>query len=182
MTPRRSRLIARFARDDRGASAVEFALLAPTMVLIYFFLLTFCQGFMAERRASHTASIVADLVAQSETVAFRDFDDVFAVGGIVMRPFPETPLGIVISSVTVDDKNVAKVDWSVGKRKTARGKNEVISNLPPGLIGKNQSLIMAETEYVFDLPYDGIMTRDPTFRRTYYLRPRTVEKVACTGC
>lgn len=182
MTARPRRIARRFARDERGASAVEFALLAPTMVLIYFFLLTFCQGFMAERRASHTASIVADLVAQSEGMALRDFDDVFAVGGVIMRPFPEAPLGIVISSVTLDNKNVAKVDWSVGKRKTARGKNEVITTLPPGLIGQNQSLIMAETEYVFDLPYDGIIPKDPTFRRTYYLRPRTVEKVVCTGC
>ncbi len=60
----RTGLLKRLLQDRRGVSAIEFALIAPVMITIYFGLIEFSQGYMAERRAGHVASMVADLVAQ----------------------------------------------------------------------------------------------------------------------
>ncbi|OYX13649.1 MAG: pilus assembly protein TadE, partial [Brevundimonas diminuta] len=80
------RPLRRLLRDRRGVSAVEFALIAPVMITIYFGLIEFSQGYMAERRASHVASMVADLVAQSGGTNIEDLNGVFAIGDMIMRP------------------------------------------------------------------------------------------------
>ena len=51
---RLSREFPRFARrflgDRRGVSAIEFAFIAPVMILMYFGVAELTQGMMAERR------------------------------------------------------------------------------------------------------------------------------------
>lgn len=173
-----------FWRDRRGVSAIEFALIAPLMLLIYFGLVECCQGYMANRRASHTASIVADLVAQSDATTTQDLTSIFAIGDMIMRPFPSSPLSIRVSSVTIDANGAARVDWSQGNNKalTARVKNSVVSDLPSGLIEKGESLILGETQFKYTSPFAKVIKTPIDFRRSYYLRPRTVDKVACSNC
>ena len=62
-------LIRRLTGDERGVSAVEFAMLAPVLIAFYMGMTEFCQGFMAQKRMSHVSAMVADLVAQEETIA-----------------------------------------------------------------------------------------------------------------
>lgn len=182
-----SRLVAsirRFWLDRRGVSAVEFALIAPVVMLIYFGMVEFCQGYMAQRRAGHTASTVADLVAQSDATSTQDLAAVFAIGDMIMRPFSADNLSIRVSSVTMDDKGVARVDWSHANDKNlpAREKAEIISDLPPGLIENEQSLILGETEFGYNSAFGQVIKKPIRFTRSYYLRPRTVEKVVCSNC
>ena len=174
----------RFWRDRRGVSAVEFALIAPVMLLIYFGLVEFCQGYMANRRADHTASIVADLVAQADETSTRDLTSIFAIGDMIMQPFPSSQLSIRVSSVTMNDKGVAKVDWSQANdnNMAPRDKYEVVGDLPPDLIQANESLILGETEFKYTSAFGQVIKKPITFTRSYYLRPRTVDKVVCTDC
>ena len=174
----------RFWRDARGVSAIEFALIAPLMLVIYFGLVEFCQGYMASRRASHTASIVADLVAQSDATTTQDLTSIFAIGDMIMRPFPAAPLSIRVSSVTIDANGVARIDWSQSNNKalTARVKNSVVSDLPSGLIDKGESLILGETQFKYTSPFAQMIKTPINFDRSYYLRPRTVDKVLCSKC
>src|SRR5690606_13961191 len=86
----RLRSLARLLRNRDGATAIEVALIAPVMILLYFGLVEFSQGFMAQRRASHAASVVSDLVAQSERTNRAGIDAIYAVGGLIMRPFPRS--------------------------------------------------------------------------------------------
>ena len=174
----------RFGRDRRGVAAVEFALIAPVMLLIYFGLVEFCQGYMANRRADHTASTVADLVAQSDETSTEDLTKIFAIGDMIMRPFSSTDLSIRVSSVTMDVNGVAKVVWSRGNREAMppRGKDSVVTDLPPGLIENGESLILGETEYDYTTPFAQVIKTPITFTRSYYLRPRTVDSVVCTNC
>ena len=106
-------LFRRLGRDDRGVSAVEFALLAPVLIAFYFGMAEFCQGFMAQKRMGHVSAMVADLVAQEETVGTANLDDIFAIGGLIMKPFPTASLKQRVSSVT-RTAGIARVDWSRG--------------------------------------------------------------------
>ncbi|MBP8248028.1 MAG: pilus assembly protein, partial [Phenylobacterium sp.] len=72
-----ARWLRRFRDDREGVSAVEFALIAPIMILFYFGMAEICQGFMAQKRTQHVASTIADLVAQRETISTATLTDIF---------------------------------------------------------------------------------------------------------
>lgn len=173
--------LTRLRGDRRGVSAVEFALLAPIMIALYFGLTEFCQGYMAQKRVAHTASAVGDLVAQTDVVTKDQLDDIIGIGGLIMKPFDATSLTIRISSVTRDANDVAKVDWSRASGVTPLAKGATVT-VPEGVIAKGESLVMAETTYDYRSPIQYVLPAVTKFSRVFYLRPRRVEVVTCTDC
>ena len=71
-------LIRRWTGDERGVSAIEFAMLAPVLIAFYMGMTEFCQGFMAQKRMGHVSAAVADLITDGESVivaeATYDYD------------------------------------------------------------------------------------------------------------
>lgn len=163
-------------RDRRGVSAVEFAMLAPVIIVFYFGLAEFCQGYMAQRRASHSAAMVADLVTQRERLTAGEIDDVFEIGAVIMSPFPTGALKLRLSSATRINATTVRIDWSRGKGLSARATGSTVT-VPDGLIKIGESVIMAESTYDYDSPVNYMMPGITTFSHTFYLRPRTVERV-----
>lgn len=170
----------RFRDAREGVSAVEFALIAPIMILIYFGMAELCQGFMAQKRVEHVASAIADLVAQDDSVSTAELTDVFTVARHVLSPYPTTTLKQRISSVTRDSNGVAKVDWSSSSGWTNRSNGSTVT-LPADLIGNGESVIMAEVEYAYHSAADYVMPEQINFKKTYYLRPRMSDKVLKTN-
>lgn len=170
----------RFAGDLSGASAVEFAIIAPVLILIYFGLAEFCQAYMAQRRMGHSTSQVADIVAQYQTVDADLIDDTFALGGLVLSPFSEAPLSLRVTSVTRGADGVARVGWSRGKGALTKRTGTVA--VPAGLIANGESIIMSEGSYSYVSPLGQVLPGTRTFSRTYWLRPRLVNSITCTNC
>lgn len=171
--------LCRFGRDRSGVSAVEFALIAPVLILIYFALAEFCQAYMAQRRMGHATSQVADIVAQYRTVDAALVDDTFAVGGLVLAPFPGSELTQRVSAITRGTDGVARVVWSRGKGMT---RLSGVVTVPAGLIANGESIIMSEGSYKFTSPLGQVLPGTRTFRRTYWLRPRLVNAIPCANC
>jgi Flp pilus assembly protein TadG len=176
----RYRSVLRLGRDKRGIAAVEFALLAPVLVAFYLGATEFCQGFMAQKRMGHVSAMVADLVAQEETTTPAALDDIFDIGGLIMKPFSTTALKQRVTSVT-QTAGVVRVDWSRGDGMTARIPGDTVS-IPADVITNGESLIMSEASYDYDSPVDYLMPAITRFTHTYYLRPRVAEKVLCATC
>jgi hypothetical protein len=175
---RRPAFLQRFRRDQSGLSAVEFALLAPVMIMLYFGMVELCQAYMAQKRMSHVTSMIGDLTAQAQIVSQNDLSDIFNIGGRIMRPFSETPLEMRVTSVTRDDNGVVRVDWSYG-----RGLEPISGEIdvPEGLIENKQSLIISEAAYNYESPLDRFFDV-ANMSRTFYLRPRSADVVTCTNC
>lgn len=174
------RTLHRFLRNRDGVSAVEFALLAPVMIVMYFGLAELSQGFMAQRRVEHTAATIADLTAQARSVSSADLNDIFTIGKLVMKPFTTTGMTQRITSVTMTS-GVAKVDWSVGNGGiTALATGSTVS-LPANLIANGESVIMSQVSYTYHSPADHVMPSAVVFNQTYYLRPRLVTTVSKTS-
>lgn len=164
-------------RDDRqGVSAVEFALIAPIMILFYFGMAEICQGFMAKKRVEHVASAIADLVAQTDDVTTAELTDIFAASTQVLKPFPTATLKQRITSVTKNASGTPKVDWSSNKNWTSRAVASTVT-VPANLIANGESVVMAEVEYVYTSPFDYVMPQQMTFKKTFYLRPRQTDTV-----
>lgn len=170
-------LLSRLRRDKRGVSAVEFALIAPALIAFYFGLAEFTQAMMAERRASHVAAAMGDLVAQSTQISSATISDIFTIGATIMSPFPTSTLKMRISSVTANSTGTAnKVDWSSGSGMTALTTGSTVT-LPSGLVSASQSVIMSEVTYTYDSPVDKFIPTPIVFTKKFYLRPRKSDQV-----
>jgi Flp pilus assembly protein TadG len=175
----------RFRQDRRGVSAVEFALVAPLLILIFLGINELCKAMMVQRKVSHAASAIGDLVAQAPTMDKDQIDQIFAAGTATVVPFDSSLLNLRLTSITVDENNVAKVDWSRGKGMSALSKPE--SNFPAGIATiKGESVIFAETSYTYSSPIQfEILGFKPItglqLGEQFYLRPRGT-KIPCSDC
>jgi len=180
------RRIARLARDRRGVSAIEFALIAPVLILLYVGAVELGTGLTVYRRTSQVAATAADLTAQVKSVTKSDIADIEAASSSILTPYSTTPLKIVLSSVVADDNNNGKVEWSCASSGSARGAGSSYP-VPAGLTEPGSSVIVAEVTYAYTglLGLTGVF--DPgsfNMTRTFYTRPRKSTKVEKTdyGC
>lgn len=196
--------IRRFGADRRGVAIVEFAMLAPLMILLYVGMVELVQGLMAERRSAHAASAIGDLVAQAEQVSAADVDEVFNISQIIMQPFEMNGMQVRVSSVRVDNQGVPRVTWSRANGYwTPRSQGEVVdipevtqtNGQSADFLAAGQSTVMAEVIYEYESAFTGMFANVQgwfgnggpsahdgfTFDNVYYLQPRQVDEVRYTG-
>jgi len=170
----------RFGCDARGLAAVEFALIVPLMLTLYFGTLETSDALTASRRVTNVAQTAADLVAQVTTVSSSDLTDIFAASTAILTPFDTSAVKITISSVVADSSNKTTVAWSSTYNGTARITNSAVT-LPTGLTSANTSVIMAEVTYTYTSPIATFITGPIVMTETAYLRPRRSVTVAKTS-
>ena len=179
-------LLRRLARDERGLSAVEFALILPIMVLLYMGLAEIMMSFMAERRAGHAASAVADLIAQGRgETTDTEVNQILFVGNASMRPFPVNDLSLRITSVQADTLAAPKAVWSKIKGPaytTKPGAGTTVAGFPANLLLAGDSVIMAEVTYSYKNPIMNVIPRTVIFKDVFYLRPRRAVVITCPTC
>lgn len=170
-----------FFADKRGVSAIEFALIAPVLIMAYLGLSELTLGMMASRKASHLAATIGDLAAQSETLTDANITDLFAIGTSMLQPFATgTSLKIRLTSVTMQSNNKATVDWSKGQNMTAYTAGAIISSVTTSQISAGQSLMMTEVEYDYQSPIGDFLPGQSAFKYTFYHHPRNGAMVTKT--
>ncbi len=170
----RVRLLNSLMRDRRGVSAIEFAFIAPILILLYVGVAEVGSALTLFRRTSTVATTAADLTAQTKSVSTSDLQDIVAASSSILTPYSPTPLKIVISSVVADQNNNGKVAWSYANKGSGRGTNTSYT-VPPGLTEPNTSVIVAEITYDFKPLVDLTQVYSPgsfQMKRIFYARPR----------
>lgn len=114
------RRLARIARDRRGVSAVEFALVAPMMIGLYLGVAEVSEGVSADRKVSLAAAAAANLAAQVSTISSSDMTNILDATSSVINPYDASKLKITISCIAIDANKNARVKWSVTRNGTAR--------------------------------------------------------------
>jgi Flp pilus assembly protein TadG len=166
------RLPARFARDQRGLAAVEFALIAPIMILLYCGLGELSLAVMAARQAGHAASVVGDLVAQTPNMDATQMTDIFNVGTSIMKPFPAAPLKVRVTSVKADAQGVPRVVWSQGHGMGAMTAGNTVPGFPANLLLPGDSIIEADVSYAFTSPIQQVVATPVNSGQNFYFKPR----------
>lgn len=181
---RRGRLlIARFARDNGGLAAVEFAYIVPLMLLLLFGMIDTSSGVAIDRKVTLTARSLSDLVSQGTNVSQVDLKNFFGLGGAIMAPYGVTSTNMTqkVTQLTVDGSKNVKVAWSYSatiNNNTATvtngyGKNTVVTTVPANLLVPNTYLIWSEVSYNYT-PITGYLMGTvaiPLSDQTY-TRPR----------
>ncbi len=162
-----------FLKDRRGVSAVEFALIAPILIMTYLALAELTLGMMASRRTSHLAATIGDLAAQSETLTDANVTDLWEIGTSMLQPFSTgTKLKVRLTCVTMGADKIARVNWSDGHNIAEYADNSTIASITTDQISAGESLVLTEVEYEYTSPIGKFLPGDSTFKDTFYHHPR----------
>jgi Flp pilus assembly protein TadG len=166
---------ARLARDKRGVSAVEFAIILPFMTVLYLGGTALTQGIIAKRKVVLVAHTVGDLVARDNSITDDEVTAIFDAAKAVFAPYAWSPnLKIKVSSVRVNAAGAAAVGWGEAFQDTARAATSTVT-LPTGLNTPNTTIIWAEVTYDFTPPIGASFTGGTlTLTDQLYIRPRLV--------
>ena len=134
----------KFARAESGISAVEFALIAPLMAMIYFGCIELSLMMTLDRKVTGATAALGDLTSRSSTVTNADLTDIFEATRMVMQPNDMTGARMRVSSL-YEESGQVKVGWSDGCNLTPYPDDQVVT-IPNNLIPTAGTIIMAEIE------------------------------------
>lgn len=175
-------------KDRSGLAAVEFAMVFPIMVALYFGVVEYSSAISVDRKATQVARTLSDLTSQNQTVTDADLKNFGQAAKAIMTPYPATPMVSYITEVYIDSSSgAARVQWSKELVIDGAG-NVTISGTPPHTPGsivtlpstlsvaKGTFVIWSEISYTYT-PAVGYMvskTGMPPFKDVSYTRPRLV--------
>lgn len=165
--------VRKFRDANDGIAAVEFALIAPLLIAMFFASVELTTALDCNARVARVASTASDLVSRVKTVSTADVSNVFAASNAILYPHSATNVKIVISSLIDNGSGGAKVAWSEAQNTTARAKDATLT-VPDGVIksGSGGSVIFAEVTYDYSSPVAFFLGKTVTLSSTFYSRPR----------
>ncbi|MBZ9683006.1 pilus assembly protein [Mesorhizobium sp. CO1-1-7] len=189
----------RFWSNRRGVAAVEFALIAPILLVMYFMTMEASQAIETSKKVSRVGSMVADLVTQQPTIAKVDLDAIMKIGTLTLQPYNRSVPDITITAiqVTTDATPQVLVVWS---RKVVNGVNGVgatagtATTVPASLRVPGTFLVRVDSTLAYKpiiswttdsqqkLGFVETLAKGMTMSETYYLRPRRSVTIPCSDC
>ncbi len=163
------RLLARFAGDRRGVSAVEFALLAPIMVALYLGLVEISDGIGADRKVSLIASTLANLTAQDTTIDQNEMSNILDASQAIIVPYSAGKLALTVTCLNIDSNKNVTVKWSVTRNGIARSGTV---SIPSDLQLPDSQLILAEASYAYTPVVGYTITGTLNLSDRMYMGPR----------
>jgi Flp pilus assembly protein TadG len=151
--------------------AIEFAVIAPLMLALFFGVVEMCNGIAVYRKVSIMAHTLSDLTSQSTSVQDADLTNFFAASTGVMTPFPTTPIKQGIVELWVNSSGQARVQWaknSDGSTPVAAG---TVVAIPASLQVANTYVIYSSVTYSYvpAVPYfisgGGVALSDFSYTR-----------------
>lgn len=166
------RLLANLIRDCRGVAAVEFAIIVPLMLTLFFGLVEFSNGVAVDRKVSLMARTLSDLTSQSLSVSDLDLTNFNTVAKAILTPYSTTSATPLVSTVTElyvhPTTGVANVMWSKGSAPLSG-----TVTIPVQLQVKGTYLILAQVEYRYIPAIGYIMASSGVLLKDVaYTRPR----------
>jgi Flp pilus assembly protein TadG len=171
----------RFCRDGRGTAAVEFALIAPILVVLALGCFEVPRYVMVFQKLSRTSSGVADLVAQADDpITTNQMNDIFTAGKLMMQPYDVVANGVIIvSSVNNPGGTGVKITWQKRKGSVATVSKLGVQGATPGAglpVGvspaSNEEVLVAEVYYNYTPIFGTIIYNGSQIYRASFTRPR----------
>jgi Flp pilus assembly protein TadG len=164
------------AGDERGVAAIEFAVMAPFLMLIWLGAVEACALLQASDKTLSAAYTVADLTAQGTTQTQANLNSIVSAAQQVMSPLPTTlgPLSIAVASVTFDAiTGKPATAWTFTAGNQAPAIDPTIAN---NLGGPGASVIITKVKYTYQ-SYITFLENQMTFNETAISRPRFVNQI-----
>lgn len=157
--------------DCRGIAAVEFAMVVPLMLVLFFGTVEFSTGLAIDRKVTIMARTLSDLTSQNTSVTDTQLTNIFNASTGIMTPYDATPVKSTISELYVDPTTkIARVQWSKGA--APRGAGSTVP-IPAALQVGGTYLIYGEVSYKYVPVVGYVMAKAGIDMSDFtYTRPR----------
>lgn len=188
-------LLHRFHKDKKGLAAVEFALILPVLITLFFGVVEVSMMLNARASVTSVASVTADLVAQKSTLTAADVTNVFTAATAILYPNSVNNATIEIYSIVDNNNTTGKVAWSckkVGSNAATTGATTPPTGSTGGDIikagnldangtpqyGGTGSVIIGRIVYTYSSPTTKMVAGTTSMVNLFYARPRRVASIA----
>ena len=180
--------------NRRGNAAVEFSVIVPVMLVMFFGTIELSSGVAVDRKTTLVARTLSDLTSQlanlsaasttAPNVTDAYIQNVFTSAIAILQPYQAVPATATVSEIYVDSTQKATIQWSKAASYTAgatqatlvtstRHVNDVVTSLVPSqLLVKKTYLVLSEVNYVYTPTVGYVMKVPITLKDTAYTRPR----------
>ncbi|WP_132079394.1 TadE/TadG family type IV pilus assembly protein [Sinorhizobium americanum] len=180
------RVLSRLSRDRRGVGGVEFALVAPLLIMAYIGAFELSVGLNVVRKVARASSTVADLVSQEKNVDTAYLDGMSNVAESVLAPYAGTDYTLKITGIQVNGTTTGTVLWSRDQDGGTPYPANSTTTVPADLEAVNAFVVRTELVVPHELLLlspdlsSSVSTID--LSRTTYYRQRSGTKIECSGC
>ncbi|WFU09129.1 pilus assembly protein [Rhizobium sp. CB3090] len=177
----------RFARDERGIGAIEFAILFPVLLMLYLGAFELTIALSVEKRASRAAGSIADILTQQSSVSKTVLATMPSVASAIFAPYDTTGLTLKITGIQLDASSNATVAWSWAQDGSKPYSTGSAVTVPSDIDQPSTFLVRTELAVPYQLISFGsdflpAGSSQITISREYFYRPRTGSSVTCSDC
>jgi Flp pilus assembly protein TadG len=171
------RRAARFVRDRRAVTSLEFAILLPLLVGLYLGSAEVAQGIAIKRKVTLTAHAVADLSSQYTAINNGQMSNILNAASAIIAPYTSGNLQATVSEISINAQGQATVVWSDSLNGTALPIGQSVT-VPAALAVPNTFLILGQAQYSYSPTYGYVLTNALTLSDQIFLMPRQSTSVA----
>ena len=167
------KLTKRFRKDEDGVAAIEFAIIAPIMITMYFGLSEMATAIAVDRRISHGANVAADLLTQQAQMSPIDIEETLAASVRVMGVANVGDITMQIQSYVLDsnDQMVSEglINFNTGASNLPAFD---ASTLSARVLSQTSGVVVTRVAYTYSPLQLRYFDSDITLSETFLLKPR----------
>ncbi|MCY6382977.1 TadE/TadG family type IV pilus assembly protein [Hoeflea prorocentri] len=176
-----------FLGNKEGVGAIEFAFVAPILVVLYIGAVEMTVALSVDTKVSRAGNVTLDLITQGTTTSKDDLEDMEDVAKSILAPYASDQVALGYTAIQVNAAGTeARVQWSWrSDTETLPAKNSVIT-IPNSLMIGDAYYVRGEIANTHDLltsiPFTGSTVNSFNLGETYFMRPRVGTEINCSDC
>jgi len=159
-----------------GVAALEFALVAPVLIVLYVGTAEVSLALMANRKLSLSTAAMAELTSHSGTINAATAANILQASRVMLEPFDASSLTQRVTALVVDANGIARVAWSVGAGVEALVGGSAV-DVPVYLRRPGDGLVMAEARLDYVSPIAFTMPGLRQLVDIHFVYPRFDDRV-----
>ena len=172
-------LLRRLKSDARGVALLEFAFVAPILLILFVGGYQLMDATSAYRKVTRTVRTLGDLTTQSTSLTTAQADQILNASNKVMAPYPTANAVLRISEVQISATGVATIAWSRAVNGSGYTPGSGVT-LPTGLNQPNTYLIYSEINYNYVPNVASSILGPIPLRDTILMSPRNSNSIPLT--
>ena len=169
-----------FARAERGLAVVEFALILPVMMTLFYGTIEVTRYILITQKVEKLAHSIADVTSQEQTASAAVLNQALAATSDIMSPYTMTTNGTVFITSLYRAPNTtdATVNWRYqgggGLPETSRlGAQGTVPTVPGGFtFDERENIVAAEVFFRFSPLISSQFFGTTTIYRSAFYKPR----------